>query len=235
VNVNLSMARVTDAQERLDGPLPASDRRATLDDLDRLNSWFGGYALTLARVRRVLARMPPDRRARIVDVGGGRGDLAVNIVRWAQRVNRPVRVVVVDSDAATLALARRRTAPHPEILLVCADATALPLREHAADVAVTALTLHHLDRDAAAACMAEMATAAPVAVVNDLLRTPLTFALVWLTTRLLNLHPVSRHDGPLSVRRAYSAREIRTLGEKAGRRVEVSRYPWLGRLVAEIR
>ena len=45
------MARETLARERLDGPLPSSALRATFDDLDRLNAWFGGYALTLSRVR----------------------------------------------------------------------------------------------------------------------------------------------------------------------------------------
>ena len=50
------------------------------------------------------------KEPRLIDVGGGRGDLAVNIVRWARRVGRPVRVVVVDGDAATLALARRHIA-----------------------------------------------------------------------------------------------------------------------------
>jgi hypothetical protein len=57
---------------------------------------------------------------------------------------------------------------------------------------------------------------------------------VWLTTRLLRLHPISRHDGPLSVRRAYSAGEVARLAEKAGVRARVRRYPWLARLVAEI-
>jgi SAM-dependent methyltransferase len=229
------MVRATDARERLDGPLPADERVATLDDLDRLNAWFGGYALTLSRIRRALAVAPAGRALRVIDVGGGRGDLAVAIVREARRRGRPVRVLVVDADAPTLALARRRTAGYPEIALVRADAGALPLREDAADVAVTALTLHHLDHAAAAASVAAMASAAALVVVNDLLRTPLTLALVWLTTRLLRLHPVSRHDGPLSVRRAYSADEVRAFGENAGRRVELRRYPWLGRLVAELR
>ena len=71
-------------------------------------------------------------------------------------------------------------------------------------------------------------------VVNDLLRTPAAFALVWLTTRALRLHPVSCHDGPISVRRAYSADELRALGRRIGRAVRVSSYPWLGRLVAEV-
>ena len=79
-----------------------------------------------------------------------------------------------------------------------------------------------------------MGAASALAVVNDLLRTRLSLALVWLTTRVLRLHPVSRHDGPLSVRRAYSADELARLAEKAGVRVRIRRYPWLARLVAEI-
>jgi hypothetical protein len=226
--------RAASAQERIDGPLSADARDATLGDLDRLNAWFGGYALTLSRVRRAAAALPPGRRLVVVDVGGGRGDLAVRVARWARRAGRPVRVLVLDTDAATLALARRRTAAYPEITVVRGDATALPLRAGAADVSVAALTLHHLDPEGAAACLGQMRAAAPLAVVNDLLRTRVSLLLVWLVTRLLRLHPVSRHDGPISVRRAYSPGELAALAARAGGRARVRRYAWLGRLVAEI-
>jgi 2-polyprenyl-3-methyl-5-hydroxy-6-metoxy-1,4-benzoquinol methylase len=229
------LERDVDARERMDGPLSAAELDATLDDLDRLNAWFGGYALTLSRIRRAAARLPRGERLRVIDVGGGRGDFAVNVVRWARRRGRPVSVIVVDGDATTLALARRRTRGYPEIALVQADAVALPLREASAHVTHAALTLHHLDREGAVACLAHMAAVAPLAIVNDLLRTPLTLFLVSLATRLLKLHPVSRHDGPVSVRRAWSADEITVLAEKAGRRAEITPHPWLGRLVAEIR
>jgi len=228
------MTRATEARELLDGPLPPADLRATLDDLDRLNTWFGGYALTLARIRRVAEGLPRERPLLVIDVGGGRGDLAVRIVRWARRARRPVRVIVLDRDPAILALARRRAARYPEITLVCADAAALPLRPGAVDVAVAALTLHHLGPDEATDALDAMAVAARVVVVNDLLRTRAALALVWLATRALRLHPVSRHDGPMSVRRAYSADELTALVRGIGRGVRVSSYPWLGRLVAEV-
>jgi 2-polyprenyl-3-methyl-5-hydroxy-6-metoxy-1,4-benzoquinol methylase len=228
------MTRQSHGRELLDGPLSPADLRATLDDLDWLNTWFGGYALTLTRIRRVACRLPRGQRLVVVDVGGGRGDLAVRIVRWARRVGRPVRVIVLDRDATMLALARRRTARYPEIALVCADATALPLHVGAADVAVAALTIHHLAPDDAAAALDAMAAAAPVVVVNDLLRTPASLALVWLATRVLRLHPVSCHDGPMSVRRSYTADELTALVRRSGRGVRVSSYPWLGRLVAEV-
>lgn len=228
------LRRAVGVREQLDGPLSPAALSATLEDIDLLNAWFGGYALTLSRVRRIAARLPRGRRLVVVDVGGGRGDFAVRVVRWARRRGRPVRVLLVDADPAVIAMAARRTAGYPEIVLVQADAAALPLARNAADVAVASLTLHHLDRDAAIGCLAGMASTAALAIVNDLLRTRLSLALVWLTTRLLRLHPVSRDDGPLSVRRAYSAAEIAGLAAQAGVRARIHRYPLLARLVAEI-
>ena len=122
----------------------------------------------------------------------------------------------------------------PEITLVRADAAALPIRDGAADVAVSTLTLHHLEGDSAVSCLSGMAASASLAVVNDLLRTRLSLVVAWLSTRVFGLHPVSRHDGPLSVRRAYSAAELTGLAARAGVRARIRRYPWLARLVAEI-
>jgi 2-polyprenyl-3-methyl-5-hydroxy-6-metoxy-1,4-benzoquinol methylase len=228
------VTRETQMRERLDAPVAPPVLAAALEDLRRLNAWFGGYSVTLARVRRAEAGLAPGRRLLVVDVGGGRGDLAIHVVRWARRRGRPVRVVVLDADPGTLALARRHTIDYPEIVLVRADASALPLREGAADIAVAALILHHLTQDEAVVCLASMAAAASLVIVNDLLRTRATLMLVWLASRLLCVSPVARQDGLLSVRRAYSAQELGWLAEEAGVSVQIRRYPWLARLVAEI-
>jgi hypothetical protein len=45
------MRREETAREYLDGPAAPADLAASLDDIDRLNSWFGGYALTLREIR----------------------------------------------------------------------------------------------------------------------------------------------------------------------------------------
>lgn len=226
------MIRAAGALEILDRPTAAADRAASLADIDRLNAWFGGYALTLREVRRVAGAAPG--RLVVLDVGGGHAAFAARLVRWARRAGRAIRVVVVERDAETLALAERVCVGYPEILLVRADATALPFGSGAAAVVTAALTLHHLEPDAAVAALREMAGAARHAVVvNDLLRTRLALVLVWLATRLLGCHPISRHDGPLSVRRAYSRAELVALGERAGlRALRVREYHAFGRLVA---
>jgi len=226
--------RADGAREVLDGAVATQELAASLADIDRLNSWFGGYALSLRAIRRLAAEVPRARPLRVIDVGGGTAAFAVRVVRWARRSGRDIRVVVVDRDPTSLRLARAAVAAYPEVLLVCADAAALPCRERAVDIVTSALTLHHLEPAQAAAGLREMTAAARIGVVvNDLLRRRLSLGLVWLVTRLLGCHPISRHDGPLSVRRSYSRDELRALAEKAGaRRLTIREYPVLGRLVA---
>jgi hypothetical protein len=210
------MKRAEGVFELLDRPLPAEDLAASLADIERLNALFGGHRLTRREVARQLEALPLSRRAIVIDVGGGRGDLALHLVADARRARRLIRVLIVERDADTIALARRHCAGTPEIVIVQGDATALPIREMSADVTVSVLTLHHLEPDAAAEALTEMRDAARGAViVNDLWRSRLSWLLVWLATRLVARHRVSWHDGPLSVRRAYSIEELGTLAGKA--------------------
>jgi ubiquinone/menaquinone biosynthesis C-methylase UbiE len=229
------MRRAAGARELLDGAVSPHDLAATLTDIERLDAWFGGYALSLARVRRAARDVPRDHTLVIVDVGGGAGGFAQRAVRWGRRRRRAIRVVLVDRDEATAVLARRACAGYDEIRVVRADATALPLAGDSADVVHAALTLHHLEPETAVTALAEMARVARGRVViNDLARTRIALALVWIATRLLAMHPVSRHDGPLSVRRAYGPAELADLFRKAGLTgVSVRRYPPIARLVAE--
>jgi SAM-dependent methyltransferase len=227
------MQREEQRVEHLDRPMPVADLAASLADVDRINAWCGGHWLTLREVTRRLETLPRARPLVVLDVGGGRGDLALRLVAWARRRRRALRVLVLDRDPAAAALARQHCARAPEITVIQGDATALPLREGGVDVAVSVLTVHHLDPDGAATMLAEMRAAARVAiVVNDLLRGRLSWLGAWLVTRLFARHPVSRHDGPLSVRRAYSVAELEGLAGKARlQHVHVRRVPWLARVV----
>ncbi len=79
------MKRAEGAYEVLDGAVAAPERAASLADIDRLNSWFGGYALSLRAIRRLATEVPRDRPLRVVDVGGGTAAFAVRVAEWARR------------------------------------------------------------------------------------------------------------------------------------------------------
>jgi len=228
------LPRAAGVLELLDRPAPLADLRECLDDVARLNGLFGGRLVTLAHVRRLLRHVPRDRPATVLDLGTGGADIPRALVRWARRAGRPIRVFALDRDAATLEVARRVARPYPEIVLLRADALALPLRPRSVDVVISALTLHHLEPAAARAYLEAMDRTGRVGlVVNDLVRSRPAYAGVWLATRLLARNRMSRHDGPLSVLRAYTPREVRALCASAGLgAVEIHRYAPLMRQCA---
>jgi methyltransferase family protein len=221
------LARAEHAVEMLDGPAPVADLAESLTDVARLNALFGGRSITLAQLKRLLAHVPRARRISVLDVGTGGADIPRALVRWARKSGRPIRVIALDRDQATLGIARQRSARYPEIVVLRGDALALPVRSHSVDVAISALTLHHLEPADAVRYFAEMDAAARSGfVVNDLMRSRTGYALVWLATRVLTRNRMSRHDGPLSVWRSYTSGEVRALCEKAGLfDVRIRRYP----------
>jgi SAM-dependent methyltransferase len=224
------LPRAAGVAELLDGPAPFLDLSQCLADLARFNN-LGGRRPTLAHVKRLLRRVPANRVATVLDLGTGGADIPRALVRWARRTSRPLRVLALDRDAATLRVARQTSAGFPEITLLQADAVALPLRARSVDVVMSALTLHHLEPAAASASLAAMDAVARVGfVVSDLIRARAAYASVWLATRLLAKNRMSRHDGPLSVLRAYTPAELRELCRHAGvGDITVSRYPFVMR------
>jgi len=114
-----------------------------------------------------------------------------------------------------------------------ADALALPVRDGGVEVAFSTLTLHHLSREEATRLLGVMERVARVGFFAlDLARSRLAYAGVWLVTRLLSRNRMTRHDGPLSVRRAFTGPELAALAARAGiEGLSISR-PRLFRLMA---
>jgi len=109
------LAARSEQTEVLDGPMPPEERAAELRDIDRLNAWFAGYALSLRHVAARLGASPSRGRRTVVDVGGGGARFAVRLTRWAWGRGHDVRVIVVERDDDALAVARTVSFRNPGI------------------------------------------------------------------------------------------------------------------------
>ena len=189
-----------------------------LTDLRLVNRWLGGAKLTVEALDRVLATRYSGGPLRILDVGTGGADIARIVAGWARRRSREAVVVAVDLSHEILAIAaRQHRSPSPH--LAVGDALRLPFADGRFDVAVCSLMLHHLRPDAAVSALREMRRVARLGVVvNDIVRWWPGVWGAWLMAHLFSGNPLTVHDGPLSVRRAYTRAEMRDLAARAGLR-----------------
>jgi SAM-dependent methyltransferase len=220
----LALDARTDAVELLDsGRLSSSEVAANLADLARLNRLPGG---TDASVRAIERLADSGNALRVLDVGTGAGDMPVAFAR------RGWGVVAVDHNPAVLAVARSRLAGTARVELVQAEAVDLPLDDGSVDVAHGSLLLHHLAPAEAAQALREMRRVARLGVVvNDLRRGLLPLAATWVTVLALGRSPVTRADGVVSARRAYTLAELDDLLGQAGLRPHWRSTSWLPRVV----
>lgn len=211
--------RRSDQVELLDDPaaIPAAAvLRDNLRDIRRVNRYFGGSRATVGAVLPLLRELDNPHPASILDVATGSADIPLAIARHARAARRPIRIVATDLHPEILAVARERTRD-TGIVVERADALALPYANGQFDVALCSLALHHFSPADALRLLAEMRRVSRRAmIVNDLERSRLGLAGAWLVSRLLTRNPMTRHDAPLSVRRAYTLAEARDLAIIAG-------------------
>jgi len=199
-------------QPDLDPGLLAED----LHNLEILNRFFGGRQAVLRRVSPLLETRPSMEPLAVLDIGSGAGDLCRVLVEACRRRSRPVRLWSLDVHPQVQEYARLQSAGYPEIRFLRADGTRVPLRDDSVDLALCTLALHHFAEEDAVAVLAEMARVTRRwAVVSDLCRSPHAYAGVWLATRFMP-NPMTRHDGPVSVRRAFTLAELAELARRAG-------------------
>lgn len=195
--------------------VPPAEMAAALTDIGRLN--LIGATQTIQRhVGPFFSRIPRGDTLRILDVGTGGADIPLALARWARRRRHRVRIVALDVHPAVLRHAARAAAGTPEVHVVAGDALEAPIRPGSVDVVLCSLVLHHLSEEAVVALLGGMAELARLGfVVSDFRRGRLAWAAVWLATRAVSRNPMTRHDGPLSVRRAYTPSELARLAERA--------------------
>jgi SAM-dependent methyltransferase len=212
------MDRLTDVPELLDGPLddPAA-LVGNLRDLRRINRWLGGVALT-SRAIDALAAHRGDLS--VLDVGTGGADIPLALLADAPRRGRTLHVVGLDSRPEVLAaaaLAAPAVIATDGLTMQIGDGRSLPYADDAFDVVHASLVLHHLDGDDGPALLLEMARVARLGiVVNDLHRGRLAWVGAWLLGHLMTRNRYTRHDAPLSVRRAYRLEEALMLVRGSG-------------------
>ena len=192
--------------ELLDDPQadPALAIRS-LRDVAKANRFFGGASAVLSELRAEIAQAAADRRElTLLDIGTGAGDIPERARSLATSAGVTLHTFGLEISAALARASLPRSGG-----AVVGDALALPFANRSVDLVTCSQVLHHFVPGDAACLIAEMhRVAVRRAVIADLRRSWGAAAGLWASSWLIGFHPVSRHDGVVSVFRGFRVPEL---------------------------
>jgi 2-polyprenyl-3-methyl-5-hydroxy-6-metoxy-1,4-benzoquinol methylase len=206
-------ARRSREPELMDGEeVSQQEFAACIKDLATVNSVTLGRRPTLDFVRRAL-RATPDGMLTILDVGFGAGDM----LRAIRRQTVPcTRLIGIDLNPRSEPVAREMTPPSMEIEYCTGDVFAWP-QEDPVDLVISSAVTHHMDDEEILRFLRWMEDRSRLGwYVNDLHRHWFPYYGFGLLSAAMRWHPFVRHDGPLSVSRAFRREEWESLLAAAG-------------------
>ncbi len=193
---------------------PSDQALPSLRDLVRINRYLGGHSTLRSMLRAVV---DPSDHFSLLDIGAASGDMG-------QVVRRSYPNALVTSF--DYKLDHLTPAAYPKL---AGDAFALPFRDASFDFTFSSLFLHHFDDAQVVDLLRGFRRITRRAVlVIDLERGPLASAFLPASAWLFHWHPITLHDGPVSVRAAFKRDELLALADAAGLKNATIRVhrPW---------
>ena len=193
--------------------------RDSLDDLASINRHFGGHRTT-CRLLSEVAHRTRKTSLSFLDVGGATGDFAHVVEQNLRRRGVQVNAAVLDRLPSHLSKALSNG-----LFRISADALALPFRDGSYDVVGSNLFCHHLEPEQLMQFFNEALRVSRIAVIiNDLQRNYLHWAVTYAGF-LFYRSRITRHDAPASVRRAYTAAELKLiLSQTTASKITIRNY-----------
>ena len=212
------MKRLTDTPELMDGPLDGQVLRGNLRDLMRVNRYLGGVRLSTHAVEKLVSGSVAHGSVSLLDVGTGAADIPIALIDRLAAKGTTVTVHAIDARDEMIAFAAGMAGDRAGLTLdVTTVGERLPFADRSFDIVHCSLVLHHLEAAESTRFLGEAARVSRLGViVNDLDRASRFWLGAWLLGHLLTRNRYTRHDGPLSVRRAYRPAEVEAMAAASG-------------------
>lgn len=204
----------TQRAEYLDRNDVDNRKRAVVRSMDRLGRLFRHHETFARMAHQEIADLPG---AKVLELGAAHGGLS----RALLRMHATARVSVTDIESTSVAeIATSDLGSHPRATIREIDATAIDTPDQSYDLAVLAMSFHHMPPAQAACVFAEGTRVADKLLIIDVQRLPSLLLIVQLilSLPLVTLVPVV-HDAMISNLRAYSRSALRTMAYYADRTI----------------
>jgi 2-polyprenyl-3-methyl-5-hydroxy-6-metoxy-1,4-benzoquinol methylase len=197
----------------------------TLVELEFINKWLGGNAVTLNGLNNLLKSCSSP--IKIADLGCGGGDMLMLIAHRLRGKNYTAQLTGIDANKNIVAYAKKNAAKYPEISFKSVDVFSDEFRQEKFDLVFATLFFHHFTRDQLIDLFTSLKKNTRCGiVVNDLHRHSLAYYSIKLLTKVFSKSPMVVNDAPLSVYRGFKRAELVEILTAAGISTYSLKWKW---------
>jgi 2-polyprenyl-3-methyl-5-hydroxy-6-metoxy-1,4-benzoquinol methylase len=199
----------------------------TLRELEFINTWLGGNAVTIDALSTVLKTMEKGQPHSLVDLGCGGGDMLRLVNRFARKEGYKLGLTGVDANPNIIAFARENNSDLGNVEFETLNIFSPTFFQHHYDIAIATLFFHHFTSDELTNFLQNLrGNVSTAIIINDIHRHPLAYYSIRFLTSIFSKSSMVKFDAPLSVRRAFKRKDLVDIIEKAGYKHYSLRWKW---------
>lgn len=205
--------------------IPFFDLEQNLSELNFINTWLGGHAITVAGLTVLMT--DKSKNYTILDIGSGGGDTLRYVTNWAKSKNLKANLIGLDYKKEAIEFAQYKTKSFPNISFVQSDYRDLHKLNIKPDIIISSLFCHHLNDEELVFYLNIIKKNAQIGfVINDLQRHPFAYYSIKWLTKLFSKSYLVKNDAPLSVLRGFSREEWLFYLKEAGVKTAILKWKW---------
>jgi 2-polyprenyl-3-methyl-5-hydroxy-6-metoxy-1,4-benzoquinol methylase len=188
----------------------------TLRELDIINHWLGGNAVTLQAIQSAWESIPKTQTITIADLGCGSGEMLRILARLAEKEKRKVVLIGYDANPNIIDYAINHSKEFNHITFQSTNVFSREFQDQKFDFVLATLFMHHFAEEELVPLFSSLKNQVKEAVIiNDIHRHPLAYHSIKLLTSLFSRSEMVRFDAPLSVVRAFTKPELQRILAKS--------------------
>lgn len=189
----------------------------TLRELDFINQWLGGNQVTISALEKNWVVPSNKDQLTIVDLGCGSGEMLRIIALLANTQSRKVKLIGVDANPHIIQYADDHSKEFEYISFKAIDIFSEEFQKEKFDIVIATLFFHHFSSEQLIQFFPQLLKQTNRAIIiNDIHRHALAYYSIKWLTYLFSRSKMVKYDAPLSVRRAFKKKELKSILEKAG-------------------